>query len=138
MLHAWLQGKARRKVSGGNAHVDVVAPYIPPKFKDGIVSGRGACDDKGPVRVWLARSRCYPESCPAHGLEWNQNVLGMFVVEEETGGNGSLSLAMDRELKRFYDSIVVYECAGMKLHPANREGCLVPVGVSSARRGIGF
>ncbi len=37
----------------------------------------------------------------------------MLVVEEETGGNGSLSLAIDRELKRLYDSILVCECAGL-------------------------
>jgi len=44
----------------------------------------------------------------------------MFVVEEETGGNGSLSLATDRELRGVYDSIVVCECTGLKPHPANR------------------
>jgi acetylornithine deacetylase/succinyl-diaminopimelate desuccinylase-like protein len=103
-----------------NAHVDVVAPYIPPRYKNGIVFGRGACDDKGPVVSVIAALKALSKIMPAHQLTWNQNVLGMFVVEEETGGNGSLSLAIDRELKAFYDSIVVYECAGMKLHPANR------------------
>jgi acetylornithine deacetylase/succinyl-diaminopimelate desuccinylase-like protein len=54
------------------------------------------------------------------GMAWNRNVVAMFVVEEETGGNGSLSLATDRELKKLYDSIVVGECAGLKIYPANR------------------
>jgi len=54
------------------------------------------------------------------GLRFNRNVLGMFVIDEETGGNGSLSLAMDEELKRDYDSILVCECTGLKVHPANR------------------
>jgi acetylornithine deacetylase/succinyl-diaminopimelate desuccinylase-like protein len=54
------------------------------------------------------------------GLVWNRNVVGMFVVEEETGGNGSLSLAVDRELKRHYDSVLVSECTGLRIHPANR------------------
>ena len=44
----------------------------------------------------------------------------MFVIDEETGGNGSLALAMDRELKARYDSILVLECTGNRLHPANR------------------
>jgi acetylornithine deacetylase/succinyl-diaminopimelate desuccinylase-like protein len=54
------------------------------------------------------------------GLRWNRNVVLMLVVEEETGGNGSLSLAIDRGLKQWYDSILVCECTGLKLHPANR------------------
>ena len=44
----------------------------------------------------------------------------MFVVEEESGGNGSLDLAVDKELKKRYDSVLVMECAGNKVYPANR------------------
>ena len=44
----------------------------------------------------------------------------MLAVEEETGGNGSLSLAIDRDLKKLYDSIVVCECTALKFYPANR------------------
>jgi acetylornithine deacetylase/succinyl-diaminopimelate desuccinylase-like protein len=47
-------------------------------------------------------------------------VLLMFVVEEETGGNGSLSLALDSGLRREYDSLMVLECTDLRLHPANR------------------
>ena len=32
-----------------NAHLDVVAPYFPPKVGGDVIYGRGACDDKGPV-----------------------------------------------------------------------------------------
>src|SRR5215469_14531125 len=32
-----------------NTHLDVVAPYFPPRVKHGVVLGRGACDDKGPL-----------------------------------------------------------------------------------------
>ncbi len=103
-----------------NAHVDVVAPYFPPRVKGGIVFGRGACDDKGPVVAMVAALKILSEVMPQAGLKWNRNVVAMFVVEEETGGNGSLSLAIDRELKRLYDSIVVGECAGLKIYPANR------------------
>ncbi len=103
-----------------NAHLDVVAPYIAPRVKKGIVHGRGACDDKGPVVSIIAALKVLSELMPEAGLQWNRNVLAMFVVEEETGGNGSLSLAGDRELKAFYDSILVCECTGLKIHPANR------------------
>jgi acetylornithine deacetylase/succinyl-diaminopimelate desuccinylase-like protein len=86
----------------------------------GTVHGRGACDDKGPVVSIVAAMRVLSELMPKAGLSWNRNVVGMFVVEEETGGNGSLSLAMDRELKQLYESMLVCECTGLKIHPANR------------------
>jgi hypothetical protein len=44
----------------------------------------------------------------------------MLVIEEETGGNGSLSLALDRVLRQRYGSILVLECTGNDIHPANR------------------
>lgn len=103
-----------------NAHVDVVAPYFPPRAQRGIVRGRGACDDKGPVVSMVAALRVLAEVMASAGLKWNRNVAAMFVVEEETGGNGSLSLAIDRDLRKLYDSILVGECAGLKIYPANR------------------
>jgi acetylornithine deacetylase/succinyl-diaminopimelate desuccinylase-like protein len=103
-----------------NAHIDEVAPYFPPRARAGIVYGRGACDDKGPVVSMIAALKVLSEAMAESELHWNRNVLAMFVVEEETGGNGSLSLAIDRDLKRFYDSILVGECTGLKIHPANR------------------
>ncbi|HXC35166.1 MAG TPA: M20/M25/M40 family metallo-hydrolase [Candidatus Acidoferrales bacterium] len=103
-----------------NAHVDVVAPYFPPRLANGIVFGRGACDDKGPLVAIVTALRILSEVISQGGLRWNRNVMAMFVVEEETGGNGSLSLATDRELKKLYDSVLVGECAGLKIYPANR------------------
>ena len=103
-----------------NAHLDVVAPYFPPSDRHGIVYGRGACDDKGPVVGIIGALKVLSAAMAKLGLCWNRNVVGMFVVEEETGGNGSLSLAIDRELKSQYDSVLVSECTGLKLHPANR------------------
>ena len=103
-----------------NGHIDVVAPYFPPTLKNGIITGRGACDDKGPVVAIIAALKVLSELMPEAGLQWNRNVVGMFVIEEETGGNGSLSLAIDRDLRKFYDSIIVNECASLKIYPANR------------------
>ena len=103
-----------------NAHVDIVAPYFAPRIKNGIVFGRGACDDKGPVVAIVAALRILSEAMARAGVRWNRNVVSMFVVEEETGGNGSLSLAIDRELKKLYDSVLVGECAGLNIYPANR------------------
>ncbi|HWH69868.1 MAG TPA: M20/M25/M40 family metallo-hydrolase, partial [Candidatus Sulfotelmatobacter sp.] len=103
-----------------NAHLDVVAPYFPPRIQKGRIYGRGACDDKGPVVSIIAALKVLAPLMAKAGLQWKHNVLAMFVVEEETGGNGSLSLALDRQLKQLYDSILVCECTGLKLHPANR------------------
>jgi acetylornithine deacetylase/succinyl-diaminopimelate desuccinylase-like protein len=103
-----------------NAHIDVVAPYFPPRIKGGTVFGRGSCDDKGPAVGIVAALKVLSEVMPKAGLKWNRNVVAMLVVEEETGGNGSLSLAIDRDLKKLYDSIVVCECTDLKFYPANR------------------
>lgn len=103
-----------------NAHVDVVAPYFPPTVKNGTVFGRGSCDDKGPVVSIVAALRVLSQLLAKRGLRPNRNIVAMFVVEEETGGNGSLSLAIDAELKALYDSILVCECTGLKVYPANR------------------
>ena len=103
-----------------NAHIDVVAPYWPPRVKGGIVYGRGTCDDKGPAVSIIAALKVLSEVMAKGGWQWNRNVVTMLVVEEETGGNGSLSLAIDRDLKRLYDSILVCECTGLKFYPANR------------------
>jgi len=114
--------KARAKGSSValNAHIDVVAPFIPPRADGDVVYGRGACDDKGPVVSMIMALKILSHVMKETGLRWNKNVLAMFVIDEETGGNGSLSLAMDRNLKKFYDSILVGECTGLKLYPANR------------------
>lgn len=103
-----------------NAHVDVVAPYFPPRIKNGIIFGRGACDDKGPLVAMVAALKVISEVLAADGLTLNRNIVAMFVVEEETGGNGSLSLAMDRELKALYDTVLIGEPTSLKIHPANR------------------
>ena len=103
-----------------NAHVDVVAPYFPPRVKGRTVFGRGSCDDKGPVVSIVAALKVLSEILSESGRPLNRNIVAMFVVEEETGGNGSLSLAVDRELKSLYDSILVCECTSLKIYPANR------------------
>src|SRR5262249_19686204 len=81
-----------------NAHIDVVAPYFPPRAQGGIIRGRGACDDKGPLVSIVAALQVLADAMTNTGLNWNREVTCMFVVEEETGGNGSLSLALDRDL----------------------------------------
>jgi acetylornithine deacetylase/succinyl-diaminopimelate desuccinylase-like protein len=103
-----------------NAHVDVVAPFFPPRARGGTVFGRGACDDKGPLVSILGALRVLATLAAQRGLRLNRNVVAMFVVEEETGGNGSLALATDPEVRALYDSVLVCECTSLKVYPANR------------------
>jgi acetylornithine deacetylase/succinyl-diaminopimelate desuccinylase-like protein len=103
-----------------NAHIDVVAPYFPPAFSEGTIRGRGACDDKGPVVSIVGALRAMCRFLEVHDLPLQRGITAMFVIEEETGGNGSLSLAIDRKLRQHYDSVIVGECTGLKVHPANR------------------
>ncbi len=103
-----------------NAHVDIVHPYFPPRVEDGIVFGRGSCDDKGQVVSIIAALKVVSQLLAERKSTLNRGVTCMFVVEEETGGNGSLSLALDRELKARYESIMVMECTDNVVYPANR------------------
>ncbi|OHB81684.1 MAG: hypothetical protein A2W31_10325 [Planctomycetes bacterium RBG_16_64_10] len=89
----------RRGAGGGktlllNAHTDVVPPSegMPdpwlPRVADGIVFGRGACDDKGPLAsLYLALA-----ALGALDLVLRGDVVAHLVCEEENGGNGSLAM----------------------------------------------
>lgn len=106
-----------------NAHVDVIAPYIPPHIEGDIVYGRGSCDDKGNVVALMGALKLLGAYLKDKNLRLNKNLTAMLVIEEEMGGNGSLSLAMDRELKKRYDSLTVLEICESRLFPGNR-GCV--------------
>lgn len=101
-----------------NAHVDIVKPWLAARVDGDVIYGRGACDDKGQcvaLVLTLHFLKALAEAfsvAPAHGLTCQ------FVVEEETGGNGSLSLAIDKT--RPFDTIVVCEATELRVHPANR------------------
>lgn len=105
-----------------NAHIDVVLPYFPPRPQGDIVLGRGACDDKGNVVAMLGMFKLLGEHLRT-GERLNQDLIGMIVTDEEIGGNGSLSLAIDTDLRGCYDSLMVLECADGGLYPGNR-GCV--------------
>ncbi len=103
-----------------NAHIDVVAPFSPPKIQGKHLYGRGSADDKGNVAIIIGALAVLDELRKKQTITLNNDMTAMFVIDEETGGNGSLDLALDKDLKRRYDSILILECAGNKIHPANR------------------
>ena len=103
-----------------NAHIDVISPYVPPRIDGDVLFGRGACDDKGCVVALIGALKLIAEYLDANGINLNRDLTCMLVIEEEMGGNGSLSLAIDRQLKQQYDSLAVLEVCQNMLHPGNR------------------
>lgn len=106
-----------------NAHVDVIAPYFAPRLQGEVVHGRGTSDDKGGLVALLGVLRLLGVHVRAGGRPLNRHLTCMFVIDEETGGNGSLSCAIDRTLKERYESMLVLECADGRVYPGNR-GCV--------------
>ena len=103
-----------------NAHIDVVAPYVPPRREGSRIVGRGTADDKGGVAAIIAAIRLIDGLVRDGVVSFHNRLTAMFVIDEETGGNGSLSLAMDRTLRGRYDSLVVFDTAANRVCPANR------------------
>lgn len=93
------RGKNSLKKIVFNAHVDVVPPSegmedpYAGRIKDGIIYGRGACDNKGPLSAvymllaLLDRASALPPC----------DLVVHLVVEEENGGNGSLAMVRNGE-----------------------------------------
>lgn len=103
-----------------HAHVDVIAPYFSPVLEANRLRGRGAVDNKGNVAAICGALQMIRALVGSGRLRLSNRITAMFPVEEETGGNGSLALALDRELKGRYASIVIMECADGGVFPANR------------------
>ncbi len=101
-----------------NAHLDVIPAkdwkdaYNPRRDGD-VIIGRGACDDKGGVVAGYLAMKAL-RGCgvkPAGKLSLHH------VIDEETGGNGTLSLLLGGYTA---DAAVVAECNDNVINPANR------------------
>lgn len=101
-----------------NSHIDVVAPFFPGRREGDVVFGRGAGDAKGAVVVHLLVMRLLEAVRRDLGVALNRDLMYQFVTEEEPGGNGSLSIALDEAIK--FDCICVGEITDLEMHPANR------------------
>ena len=117
--------RVTRKGTGGgkklllNAHMDVVPASeghidaFNPQVKDGIVYGRGACDDKGHI----ATAYLLFKTLEAAGVKTAGDLVAHIVNEEENGGNGTLAMARTGELA---DGCVVLESSDGKLFTSIR------------------
>lgn len=113
-----------------NCHVDTVAGWIEPRTDGHRVYGRGACDDKGQIALLLAQIKLLNEVKDRFGLAMPQDRVYQFVIDEESGGNGALSMSRD---KRFADHhVVIYEITTNIPHPANRGAMWYRCELSSA------
>ncbi len=122
---------------GLNAHIDVVNPYFPPERAGLYIRGRGSVDDKGGIAVILGALKIINVLADNGVVELNKNIAAMFVIDEEIGGNGSLSVAMDRELKeKYYDSLLILECAGNKIFPGGRGAVFIKIDGKTKKNGL--
>jgi acetylornithine deacetylase/succinyl-diaminopimelate desuccinylase-like protein len=103
-----------------NAHIDTVAPYFEPYLKEQELFGRGACDDKGCCVAILGASILLERLRKSLGVTPRNRIVSMYVIDEESGGNGSLALAADARLSTLYDTIVVAESTQGQIHVSNR------------------
>jgi acetylornithine deacetylase/succinyl-diaminopimelate desuccinylase-like protein len=103
-----------------NAHVDVVSPFIGPRRSGDFLYGRGTADDKGNIAGAIGALRVLRFLEERKHISLKNSLTAMFVIDEEIGGNGSLALAVDRSLRKRYDSLMVLECTGNVVHPSNR------------------
>jgi len=110
-----------RRLVVQHAHVDVVPLWTPPQVEGNRIIGRGACDNKAQVAVLLAQMRLLDELQRHLGSQARCGRVYQFAIDEEIGGNGSLSLAMD---PRFAGSpMIVHECTELVPYCAHR-GCV--------------
>lgn len=101
-----------------NCHVDTVAGWIEPRTDGQIVYGRGACDDKGQIPLLLAQIKLLGELRNKFDLKLAQDRVYQFVIDEEMGGNGALSMVRDKRFAGW--PTVIYEITTNIPHPANR------------------
>jgi acetylornithine deacetylase/succinyl-diaminopimelate desuccinylase-like protein len=101
-----------------NAHIDTVSPFFPCKKDEKFIHGRGACDDKGSIVMLAAALKLQLEIQAKFGPLPAQPTVYQFVIEEEPGGNGSLSAALDPRFKGY--EAIICECTGNIPYPANR------------------
>ena len=101
-----------------NAHLDIIpagvwAEGYDPKRDDDTITGRGACDDKGGVVAGYLALRGLADC----GIVTSGRLSCHHVIDEETGGNGTLSLLANGYTA---DAAIVGECTDNAIYPANR------------------
>lgn len=102
------------------SHVDTVAPHLMNiKQEGGVVYGRGACDDKGSIGSIIEAMRLISVISEKERVNpLRLSVIAHFVIDEESGGNGALSLSLSEEWTS--NNVLVTEITDLVPHRANR------------------
>lgn len=106
-VYAYL-GSKRKTRTCLTSHMDTVPPHINLRIKGGIIYGRGACDDKGPLAAQITAL----EELRSEGLLKQGDASLLFVVGEEKGGPGMIA-ANDMGLQ--WDAVIFGEPTEGKL-----------------------
>lgn len=118
-LECLIRGKVNAPTIVFNTHLDVVPPSegqtdaFSPRRAEGKIFGRGACDAKGQAVVLFALALLLRE----RGLQPAGNLLFHLVIEEESGGNGTLAM-IRRGVAA--DAAIILEPTEMAVVPAVR------------------
>lgn len=124
-----------------NTHIDVVpadgfANAFSAYQDGGIIFGRGACDNKNNIVMVLEAIRC----CLELAIPIRKNIIWDLVVEEEIGGNGTLSVVLSGQKA---DAAIVFEPTSLHIYRGHR-GCVtvtidcqgLPVHMGEKNKGV--
>ncbi len=101
-----------------NTHIDTVGPWFKPWTDADRVYGRGACDAKGSIAALLGQIRLCEAVRERWGVAAPHDRVYQFTIDQESGGNGTLSLCHDALPAEA--AAVCYAMTGNVAHPANR------------------
>jgi acetylornithine deacetylase/succinyl-diaminopimelate desuccinylase-like protein len=104
-----------------HAHADVVPPWFAPKVEGQRITGRGSCDNKAQIALLLAQMRLLREVQEKFGVPAAGGRVYQFTLDEEIGGNGSVSAALDPRFARV--PVLMHESTDLVPYCAHR-GCV--------------
>ena len=113
-----------------NAHLDTVAGWEPPAYRDGRFHGRGAIDAKGPAVALLAGVRAAVGEVP--GLGETTGVLIQLVAGEEGGAMGTFGTRPLVEAGHTGRLNIFCEPTGAQLVPRATATATARIGVDGA------
>jgi acetylornithine deacetylase/succinyl-diaminopimelate desuccinylase-like protein len=111
--------KADKPILAMNAHVDNVLPFLPVRTEGDKVFGRGTVDDKAGCLTMILMIGLLTTIARRFNVEPECQLLLQFVIDEERGGNGGLSAALEKKVGNFNDMIVI-EPTSLQVCPGNR------------------
>ncbi len=121
-----------------HAHADTVPPWFAARVEGQRVFGRGACDNKAQIALLLAQMKLIREAQEQLGLKAAGGRVYQFTIDEEIGGNGSLSAALDPRYAKL--PVLMHDSSDLVPYCAHRGAvwyrCKLSVGSSGAASAV--